>query len=104
MIRVNYFRSGDRHRLAVEGHAGYDKHGKDIVCAGVSAITNTLLAYLHSINTNLSEASASSGSVSIDCTGGEKVEAAFDMAVTGYINLSHQYPQYVVTYIASQGS
>lgn len=52
MIRVDILKnqSGDIAAFRVEGHAGYEEAGKDIVCAGVSAITQTvlkgLLAYL----------------------------------------------------------
>lgn len=28
-------------RLTIEGHAGYAEPGKDIVCAGVTALTQT---------------------------------------------------------------
>ena len=30
-------------RLTIEGHAGYAEPGKDIVCAGVTALTQTLI-------------------------------------------------------------
>ncbi|OXM15364.1 ribosomal-processing cysteine protease Prp [Paenibacillus herberti] len=42
MIVITFIRrSGDRHivSFSVEGHARYAKAGKDIVCAGVSAVT-----------------------------------------------------------------
>lgn len=41
MIRVTIKRGRDRRILSfsVEGHAQYDEPGKDIVCAGVSAVT-----------------------------------------------------------------
>ena len=39
MISVNVtFIGSDVKKLTVSGHANYDKYGKDIVCAGVSAI------------------------------------------------------------------
>ena len=39
MISVNVtFMGSDVKSLTVSGHANYDKYGKDIVCAGVSAI------------------------------------------------------------------
>lgn len=41
MIRVAITRGPGRRieRFAVDGHAQYDEPGKDIVCAGVSAVT-----------------------------------------------------------------
>ena len=39
MISVNVsFIGSDIQTLIVSGHANYDKYGKDIVCAGVSAV------------------------------------------------------------------
>ena len=39
MISVNVtFMGSDVKSLTVSGHANYDKYGKDIVCAGVSAV------------------------------------------------------------------
>lgn len=32
--------------ISVVGHAGYAEHGQDIVCAGVSAVLNTVLVGL----------------------------------------------------------
>ena len=32
--------------LTAEGHAGGGEYGKDIICAGISAITHTLAQYL----------------------------------------------------------
>jgi hypothetical protein len=34
MIKINHYPNA----LLVKGHANFDEHGKDIVCAGVSAI------------------------------------------------------------------
>lgn len=42
MIKVKVVRDDKSNRIlsfAVEGHANYAKHGKDIVCAGVSAVS-----------------------------------------------------------------
>ncbi|HEY0829174.1 MAG TPA: ribosomal-processing cysteine protease Prp [Bacilli bacterium] len=42
MIRVNIVRNAQTRliqQFTVDGHANYDKSGKDIVCAGVSAVT-----------------------------------------------------------------
>ena len=102
MIRVNYCDEGVRHRLSVEGHAGYDDSGRDIVCAGVSSLSLALFAYLPEVSV-IKEARYSSGGMYIDCTGGTAARAAFDLAMTGYTNLSIQYPQCVEIYIASDG-
>jgi uncharacterized protein YsxB (DUF464 family) len=102
MIRVNYSREGDRHRLSIEGHAGYDNSGRDIVCSGVSALSLALFAYLPDVAV-IHKAQYSSGALLIDCAGGTAVQAAFDMAMTGYLHISAKYPQCVDVYIASDG-
>lgn len=99
MIRINYCREGDRHRLAVDGHAGYAPAGSDIVCAGVSAISFALLGYLQQCEVE-AEISGGGGSLTIDCRGGELVAGAFDMALTGWLQIAKNYPQCVEVYIA----
>lgn len=49
MTRVYASRQGDRFRLECRGHADYAESGKDVVCAAVSAICQTL--YLWCKNT-----------------------------------------------------
>lgn len=102
MIRVNYLREGNHHRLSVKGHAGYATHGDDIVCAGVSAISYALLGYLNHAGCDISEAQADSGNLTIDCED-KRAEPAFDMAMVGYLQISRKYPQCVDVYIASNG-
>lgn len=103
MIRVNYLREGDTHKLSVQGHAGWSQHGDDIVCAGVSSISFALLGYLHHAKSDIAEAQADSGNLRIECSGGELVAGAFDMAMVGYLQIAKKYPQCVDVYIAAQG-
>ena len=103
MIRVNYDRTGNRHRLSVKGHAGYAAHGDDIVCAGVSGITYALLGYLHHAGCDIEEVRADSGDVLVDCTGDGLIAGAFDMTIIGLLQISKKYPQHVDVYIASTG-
>ncbi len=42
MIRVSIVRNavdGRMNRFSISGHAAYDEHGKDIVCAAISAVS-----------------------------------------------------------------
>lgn len=42
MIKVNVkYNNNKVYELVIKGHAGYDVHGKDIVCAAVSSIAIT---------------------------------------------------------------
>lgn len=104
MTTVNYFRNGKSHRLSVVGHAGYAEHGKDIVCSAVSALGFSLLGFLMKCGEakDLSHL-VEDGRMIFSCEGGDRVDAAFEMAVTGYQQLSENYPQYVELYIATQG-
>lgn len=42
MIEITYTRR--ENKVVIQGHAGAGKKGEDIVCAGVSALANTLAA------------------------------------------------------------
>ena len=39
-------------RITVSGHAGYAEAGKDIVCAGVTALTQSLVSSLIELTAN----------------------------------------------------
>jgi uncharacterized protein YsxB (DUF464 family) len=44
MIKVNVKRNDNKvYELVIRGHAGYDVHGKDIVCAAVSSMAITTI-------------------------------------------------------------
>lgn len=42
MIRIALRQDEKCAQFIISGHAGYDENGKDIVCAGISTLTNTL--------------------------------------------------------------
>ena len=46
MIEVNYTQSGCEGCIKITGHAGYAEPGKDIVCAAVSTLAQTLAVSL----------------------------------------------------------
>ena len=46
MVNVEYALMEDFIKISVSGHAGYAEKGKDIVCAGVSALTRALQEYI----------------------------------------------------------
>ncbi len=49
MIRIRVERQEDGLEISAVGHAGFDRWGRDIVCAGVSALIFGYLAYLESL-------------------------------------------------------
>lgn len=96
MITVIYANE-DCHRLKIEGHAGYDRSGRDIICAAVSAITFSLLGWLESDGGAIYEDTPvmESGKTVIACRGDDRLDAAFDMALIGYLQIERQYPDYI---------
>lgn len=101
MIEVAYYGGGPDHKLEVKGHAGYSDHGNDIVCAGVSAITFTLLGFLDNHMDDIESISAQtkSGHACITCKGGDTTAIAFDMALIGLQQIAMKYPKHVTIHI-----
>ena len=97
MIRVNYKREGSLHILEMDGHANYAGHGGDIVCAGASAIVCSLMGWLENNNEDLTycDCDAHSGSLRIQCEGGERTEAAFDMTLIGLLQIEDRYKSHM---------
>ena len=53
MIKVNVKKNNDNiSELVIKGHAGYDVHGKDIVCAAVSSTMLCTVNAIYLINEN----------------------------------------------------
>lgn len=105
MTSVNYSKENGEHRLQIDGHAGYSYHGSDIVCAAISAISYALLGYLENHdeeNPNFSYATGN-GSLLVYSGSSEQIDAAFDMAIIGFQQISNKYPQYVDVYISAIG-
>lgn len=96
MIKARYTAEGDTHTLTVRGHANYDKYGKDIVCAGVSALVQALIGWAENkpyiIECVVNE---KNGEVLIECQGGEDVAAVFYMTAIGVELIAEAYPQHV---------
>ncbi|HHW56904.1 MAG TPA: ribosomal-processing cysteine protease Prp [Clostridia bacterium] len=51
MIRIEIGKNskGDIYKFSIKGHAGYGEYGKDIVCAAVSAISQTAILGLENL-------------------------------------------------------
>ena len=97
MIRVSYRREGNNHSLKLDGHADYAGHGEDIVCSGASAIVCSLLGWLenNSEDLNYCDYEAESGSVRIDCEGGERTAAVFEMTAIGLLQIEDSYKDHL---------
>lgn len=51
MIRITIYKDKNNYikRYSVSGHANYDEHGRDIVCAAVSVLTQTTLLSINRV-------------------------------------------------------
>ena len=52
-------------RITLKGHAGYAEHGKDIVCAAVSVLVQTLIQSVETLTTDRIEYKMQPGTVDI---------------------------------------
>lgn len=97
MIRILYRREENAHLLMMDGHAEYDGHGRDIVCAGASAIVCALLGWLENNSDDLEYVSEDvhAGDAKIACEGGEKTATAFEVTIIGLLQLADSYPSHV---------
>jgi uncharacterized protein YsxB (DUF464 family) len=90
------------HILSLKGHAGYAERGKDIVCAGISALTLNL--------SNILDKMAAEEMVEVSQLAGdgrlyiqvipqwqyeEEVTKIFDYTINGLKLIAGQYPEYV---------
>ena len=85
------------HTLSVSGHANYAEYGKDIVCAGVSALVQALMGWCEENYDKVSCMSVDkeSGEVIISCIDEEDVSAVFYMTAIGLEQLANSYPYHV---------
>ncbi|MDD5091829.1 MAG: ribosomal-processing cysteine protease Prp [Candidatus Wallbacteria bacterium] len=83
MIRISACR--ERLYVRVEGHAGYAEHGRDIVCAAVSALVFNYAAGLERIAGLQTEVHEDRGSNSITIGIGKSAPGEADRINTGRI-------------------
>lgn len=103
MINATFTESGKKLSLRVEGHAGYEEHGKDIVCASASILANILAVTILEFDEGYkvdSIVDLTSGDTTIVCECKDDVTyqtiaSAFHYTKLGYALLEHNYPQYV---------
>lgn len=94
-----------RYSVEMEGHAGQNARGKDIVCASASMLAYTLAQMVLNMEQQgkLKDAPTvdiGSGKACITCKPKRKykveAEQVYLVISTGYKLLSHNHPQYVV--------
>jgi uncharacterized protein YsxB (DUF464 family) len=97
MVRAKYTVDESTHTLVVLGHANYDEYGKDIVCAGVSALVQALIGWIeeNSYKVNCISIDTKDGELIISCDGGEDIAAVFSMVSLGLEQIADCYPDHV---------
>jgi hypothetical protein len=94
MINVIVLTNGSHTIVEVKGHACYAEKGKDIVCAGVSALCNALRAYLLENDIRVEE-KISDGYLKLAFNRSEEQNEAVRMFSAGINILELEYGDYV---------
>ena len=97
MVKAKYTVKDTTHTLVLLGHANYAEHGKDIVCAGVSALVQALIGWIEETDQTVKCISIDEkeAEVIISCEGDEDVATAFNIACIGLGQIANSYPNHV---------
>lgn len=107
MITVRTYRAADGTRkMTVTGHAGFAEKGKDIVCAAVSALVETLTQYLDKVKseggTVRYRETTADGDVAVEvlptAKAAEKVNAVWDAIYDGICSTARVYGRNVTVW------
>lgn len=83
-------------RIKISGHAGYAEPGKDIICAAVTALTQTLIQSIEDLADDEIEYSISPGRVGIKYGNlSEKSKTLVDSFFIGICLIADEFPEYV---------
>lgn len=83
-------------KITVSGHAGYAEAGKDIVCAGVTALTMSLVKSINDLTDDKIEYEISPGRVDIHCGNlSEAGKLLVDSFFIGICLIAEEYPDNV---------
>lgn len=92
MIEVGLRKDG----IMISGHAGYAPTGSDIVCAGVTALTQELIGSMEGLTDDRIETDIGSGMASIQYGGlSEKGRLLIDSFFIGICMIAEEFPDYV---------
>ena len=80
----------------IRGHANYAPHGQDIVCAGVTALTQALVESLETLTGNEIKYDMSPGRVDIEIKDpDEDAQLLMDSFLVGAYAVADEFPEYV---------
>ena len=82
--------------IKVRGHAGYAPQGQDIVCAGVTALTQTLVESLETLTSNEIKYDMSPGRVDIEIMNpDEDAQLLTDSFLVGIEMIVDEFPEHI---------
>ena len=85
-----------RDGITVKGHANYAVSGSDIVCAGVTALAQTLIKSIKDLTDDKIEYEISPGRVDIKYGNlSEKSKTLVDSFFIGVCTIADEFPEYV---------
>lgn len=92
MIEITRYKDG----ITINGHANYAKPGKDIVCAGVSALVQTMIQSVEELTADKIEYSMAPGMVSIKfwCLS-DQTKVLIDAFFIGVKGIAEAHPENV---------
>ena len=92
MIAVSVRKDG----IEIHGHAGYAEAGKDIVCAGITALTQTLIRSMQGLTEDEIEYEVSPGRADIHYGNlSEEGKLLVDSFFIGICLIADEFPEYV---------
>ncbi len=100
MIKVSIYKNSMNctERVVVSGHAGYAKHGEDIVCSAVSVLAQTILIGLVEVLKQEVEYEISEGYLEFNLenkNNNDSINALLDTFELGIENLLQDYGRYL---------
>lgn len=83
-------------KIEINGHANYAEIGKDIVCAGVTALTQTLIRSLEGLTSDEIEYEISPGRADIHCRNlSEEGKLLVDSFFIGVCSIADEFSDHV---------
>lgn len=94
MLKVSISEDKDTVCVIAEGHTGYAEEGKDIVCAGVSALLQTFLLWLMEEYGERLKVKKEKGFLRMIFPANPKSKFIFSIFLKGLREISKLYPDY----------
>ena len=82
--------------ITLDGHAGYAEPGKDIVCAAVTALTQTMVHSIKALTEDKPEYTVSPGKFEMEIKDlSEKSKTLVDSFFIGICKIAEEFPEHV---------